>query len=118
MSVITKGGFSALMMAAGQNRTEVISLLLEAGADTDLQNKVYTCIKSVCIKYVYATYKYTHTYKFSMPMDFSSMPLCSTCKLKSSRLARKNKKRDRNRTKVGLHNYLQPKGAYFYIVAY
>ena len=46
-----------------------------------------------------------------------------SCKLKSSRLARKCERRrrgtERNRTKVGLHNYLytvQPKGAY--IVAY
>ena len=40
------------------------------------------------------------------------------CKLTSSHLAREKKRRDRERNgrKVGLHNYLQPKGAY--IVAY
>ena len=37
---ITQNGFSPLMMAAGKGRTEVVSLLLEAGANTDLQNKV------------------------------------------------------------------------------
>ena len=33
-------GDSALMMAAREGRTEVVSLLLEAVANTDLQNKV------------------------------------------------------------------------------
>ena len=33
-------GVSALMMAAREGRTKVVSLLLEAGANTDLQNKV------------------------------------------------------------------------------
>ena len=41
MSVITKYGDSALMLAfKGCGRTEVVSLLLKAGANTDLQNKV------------------------------------------------------------------------------
>ena len=43
MSVITQDGDSALMMAARLwGATEVVSLLLyiEAGANTDLQNKV------------------------------------------------------------------------------
>ena len=40
MSVITQDGDSALMMAARWGRTEVISLLLEAGANTDKQNQV------------------------------------------------------------------------------
>ena len=41
MSVITQDGDSALMMASnGWGRTEVVSLLLKAGANTDLQNKV------------------------------------------------------------------------------
>ena len=40
MSVITQYGDSALMMAASEGRTEVVPLLLEAGANTDLQNKV------------------------------------------------------------------------------
>ena len=40
MSVITQYGDSGLMMAARKGRTEVVSLLLEAGANTDLQNKV------------------------------------------------------------------------------
>ena len=41
MSVISQDGDSALMMAARESKTEVVSLLLEAGANTDLQNKVH-----------------------------------------------------------------------------
>ena len=41
MSVITQYGGSALMMAAQEGRTEVVSLLLEAGANIDLQNNVH-----------------------------------------------------------------------------
>ena len=40
MSVITQDGDSVLMMAARKGRWDVVSLLLEAGANTDLQNKV------------------------------------------------------------------------------
>ena len=40
MSVITQDGNSALKMAVRRGRTKVVSLLLEAGANTDLQNKV------------------------------------------------------------------------------
>ena len=40
MSVITQDGDSALMMAIRWGRTEIVLLLLEAGANTDLQNKV------------------------------------------------------------------------------
>ena len=40
VSVITQDGDSALMLAARQGKTEVVSLLLKAGANTDLQNKV------------------------------------------------------------------------------
>ena len=40
MSVITQVGDTALMDAAWWGRTEVVSLLLEAGANIDLQNKV------------------------------------------------------------------------------
>ena len=44
MSVITQDGESALMMAARRwDRTEVVSLLLKDGANTDLQNKVCQC---------------------------------------------------------------------------
>ena len=45
MSVITQNGYSILMMAASEGSTEVVPLLLEAGANTDLQNKV-KCISS------------------------------------------------------------------------
>ena len=40
MSVVTQDGDSALMEAARKGRTKVVSLLLKAGANTDLQNKV------------------------------------------------------------------------------
>ena len=40
MSVITQDGESPLMVAAGWGRTEVVSLLVKAGAALDLQNKV------------------------------------------------------------------------------
>ena len=40
MSLLTKLGDSALMEAVRENRTEVVSLLLAAGAKVDLQNKV------------------------------------------------------------------------------
>ena len=40
MSVITQNGTSALMMAASEGGTEIVSLLLEAGANIHLQDKV------------------------------------------------------------------------------
>lgn len=39
-SVITQEGYSALMHAAWRGKTEVIALLLKAGAKTYLQNEV------------------------------------------------------------------------------
>ena len=40
MSVITQRGESPLMKAVWKGRTEVVSLLVKAGAALDLQNKV------------------------------------------------------------------------------
>ena len=40
---ITQDICSALMLAAWNGRTEVVSLLVKAGANTDLQNKVMCC---------------------------------------------------------------------------
>ena len=40
MSVIAQDGDSLLMLAAWNGKTEVVSLLVEAGAALDLQNKV------------------------------------------------------------------------------
>ena len=40
MSVITQSGESPLTLAARNDRTEVVSLLVKAGAALDLQNKV------------------------------------------------------------------------------
>ena len=50
MSVITQDGFSALMMAASEGRTDIVSLLLEARANIDLQNEV------IIIRVVYEVY--------------------------------------------------------------
>ena len=48
MSVITQDGDSALMAAVRRGRTEVVSLLLKAGANTDLKNKVCECKYARC----------------------------------------------------------------------
>ena len=40
MSVITQSGDSPLMLAARRGRTEVVSLLVKAGAALDLQDEV------------------------------------------------------------------------------
>ena len=40
MSVITQDGNSPLMIAAKKGKTEVVSQLLKAGTNNDLQNKV------------------------------------------------------------------------------
>ena len=56
MSVITQDGHSALMMAAEEGMTEVVSLLLEVGANIDLQNNVHKmdsyCLTITCIMYI------------------------------------------------------------------
>ena len=41
MSVITQDGESALILAARRGMTEVVSLLVKAGAALDLQDQVY-----------------------------------------------------------------------------
>ena len=41
MSVITQDGDSALILAVSEGMTEVVSLLLKAGANIDLQNEVH-----------------------------------------------------------------------------
>ena len=40
VSVITQDGWSALMEAASEGKTEVVVQLVEAGANVDMQNKV------------------------------------------------------------------------------
>ena len=47
MSVITQGGFSALMVAAWEGKTEVVVELVKASANVDMQNDV------CCIMYMY-----------------------------------------------------------------
>ena len=44
MSVITQNEDFALILAAHEGRTEVVSLLLKAGANTDLQDKVHVSV--------------------------------------------------------------------------
>ena len=53
MSVITQRGHSPLMLAARWGETEVVSLLVKAGAALDLQNKVNMCHHSVmlCVRW-------------------------------------------------------------------
>ena len=54
MFVITQDGDSVLTLAAREGRTEVVSLLLKAGANTYLQNKVcqhMTYISTIPIRY-------------------------------------------------------------------
>ena len=57
MSVITQNGDSALIEAARAGRTEVVSLLLKAGANIHLQNKVHqdnvdVCRENFCVQFV------------------------------------------------------------------
>ena len=56
MSVITQDGYTALMMAAREGKTDIVSLLLEAGANTDLQNKV-KCQCVVCLQTLFCNHQ-------------------------------------------------------------
>ena len=40
ISVITQNGYSALMLAAGEGKTEVCVELVKAGANVDMQSEV------------------------------------------------------------------------------
>ena len=40
LCIIPQTGNSALMMASKDGRTEIVSMLLQAGSNIDLQNKV------------------------------------------------------------------------------
>ena len=67
MSVITQYGYSALMVAAGEGRTEVVSLLLEARANTDLQDKVKCrCDLGILCTQSLSVYHYTCLSSHSM----------------------------------------------------
>ena len=51
MSIISQDGGSALMLAAYEGHSEVVTQLLEAGANTDLlTTEVYKCICVHCSK--------------------------------------------------------------------
>ena len=43
MSLMLQNGHSALMWAASESQTEVVSLLVNAGAALDMQNAVNIC---------------------------------------------------------------------------
>ena len=47
MSIITQDGVSALMRAAWDGHTEIVDVLVKAGANKDLQDKV--CHKLITI---------------------------------------------------------------------
>ena len=49
MSVITQDGWSALMFAAREGKTEVVVELVKAGANVDMQDNV--CQYSTCTVY-------------------------------------------------------------------
>ena len=47
MSVITQDGWSALMVAAREGKTEAVVELVKAGANVDMQTKAYQYIYAV-----------------------------------------------------------------------
>ena len=49
-SVITQNGWSALMEAASEGKTEVVIQLVKAGANVDMQNKVCQYIHCVLFR--------------------------------------------------------------------
>ena len=64
MSLITQNGYSALAMAVNKGRTEVASLLLVAGANTDLQDKVkWRCDLGILRTQSLSVYHCTLTYR-------------------------------------------------------
>ena len=49
VTVITQRGDSALIKAASEGKSEVVSLLVRAGATLDLQNKVNMFYRAPCL---------------------------------------------------------------------
>ena len=59
MSVITQKEYSALMLAASEGKTEVVSLLLKAGAKVN--DATYVATKLSCLVFWYVeSLSYTH----------------------------------------------------------
>ena len=56
MSVITQDGHSALMWAAMWGETEVVVELVEAGANVDMQDKVYVYVNAYTCTFTYSMY--------------------------------------------------------------
>ena len=50
VSLLTQHRYSALMLAAKESRTEVVSLLLKTGAKVDLQDEVMYCQGIMCMR--------------------------------------------------------------------
>ena len=51
MSVITQEGWSALTFAAREGKTEVVVELVKAGANVDMQDKVYVYVNTCTFTY-------------------------------------------------------------------
>ena len=62
MSVMTQNGYSALMVAAMEGKTEVVVELVKAGANVDMQNNVCQCFYMHMYIRACCTYKYTCMY--------------------------------------------------------
>ena len=75
MSIISQDGGSALMLAAYEGHTEVVTQLLEAGANTDLQTtEVYKCICVHCSKLCLEWYDLTCMCSVGWVLQCSSTP--------------------------------------------
>ena len=60
MCVITQNGWSALMMAADEGKTEAVVELVKAGANVDMQNKV--CQYIYVVHDVHKLHVYIHVH--------------------------------------------------------
>ena len=75
MSIISQDGGSALMLAAKEGHTEVVTQLLEAGANIELQTtKVYKCICVHCSKLCLEWYDLTCMCSVGWVLQCSSTP--------------------------------------------
>ena len=73
MSVITQNGDSAIMMAARECGTEVVPLLLEAGANIHLQNVVTV---SECVQECVIHMKYCNVCIINRPLHVGLLITC------------------------------------------
>ena len=59
MSVITQDMFSALMMAAGLGKTEIVVELVKAGANVDMQTDVRSYVNTFVVHNVHHLQRHT-----------------------------------------------------------